>query len=161
MDYQQVVKIATLRKQIKIFVQKIEHKNILLILKNLADYQIEFDMLTNNDNVLSFTISSKYLDQCKAIVNNLIGQKDITNYIQVAKLSLVGLGLNSNPELIAKVYSSLYQEDIVIQQIITSEIKVSMLLNETDLELAIKILHKAFSLMPIDSCIKEGELGRN
>ncbi|MGD0465149.1 MAG: aspartate kinase [Gammaproteobacteria bacterium] len=161
LDYQQVAKIATLRKQIKIFVQKIEHKNILLILKNLADSHIEFDMLTNHDNVLSFTISSKYLDQCKSIVNGLIGQKDIANYIQVAKLSLVGLGLNSNPELIAKVYSSLYQEDIVIQQVITSEIKVSILLNETDLELAIKILHKAFSLMPMDSFIKEEELGRN
>ena len=149
LDYQQVAKITALRKQIKIFISNLEYKNVLLILKNLANSQIEFDMLINNDRGLSFTISSKHLEQCKAILNCILVEEETIHYMQLAKLSMVGLGLNSNPELIAKVYSCLYNENIAIQQIITSEIKVSVLLNEIDLGIAIKVLHEAFSLYSV------------
>ncbi len=149
LDYQQITKIATLRSQIRVLIKNIEHKNILLILQKMANSQIELDMLANNDRCLSFTISSKYLELFKIILSCFEINEEIIDYTQVAKLSLVGVGLNSNPELIYKIYNSLCQESIVIQQIITSEIKVSILLNEIDLGIAIKILHEAFSLATV------------
>ena len=149
LDYQQITKIATLRSQIRVLIKNIEHKNILLILQKMANSQIEFDMLANNDRCLSFTISSKHLELFKIILSCFEISEEIIAYTQVAKLSLVGVGLNSNPGLIYKIYSSLCQESIVIQQIIASEIKVSILLNEIDLGIAIKILHEAFSLVTV------------
>ena len=149
LDYQQITKIATLRSQIRVLIKNIEHKNILLILQKMANSQIELDMLANNDRCLSFTISSKYLELFKIILSCFEINEEIIDYTQVAKLSLVGVGLNSNPEIIYKIYKSICQESIVIQQIITSEIKVSILLNEIDLGIAIKILHEAFSLATV------------
>ncbi len=155
LEYKQVVKIATLSGQIKISIKNIAHRNWMLILKSFANLQIEIDMLSEHNNEVSFVISKKYLEQCKIILTTVNESVTANNFLQVAKLSLVGLGLSSNPEIVSQIYNSLYQENIAIQQMTTSEIKVSILLNETDLELAIKILHNVFlgEVQEITKCI--------
>lgn len=150
LEYSHVVKIANLSGQIKVTIKNIEQKNLEFVLKNFANLQIEIDMLTSflsvnhNNYEISFVISKKYLEQCKTVLNKASISIEFINYLQVAKLSLVGLGLSSNPEIISKIYTYLIEANIDILQVVTSEIKVSVLLNETDLELAIKILHTAF-----------------
>ena len=84
------------------------------------------------------------LKLCQKILKSLEILNNYVNYIQVAKVSIVGLGLASDPVIIGKIYSSLNSVGIKIHQIITSETKVSILLNEIDLELAIKTLHSLF-----------------
>jgi len=155
LEYKQVVKIATLSGQIKISIKNIAHRNWILVLKSFANLQIEIDMLSEHNNEVSFVISKKYFEQCKIILTTVNESVTTNNCLQVAKLSLVGLGLSSNPEIVSQIYNSLHQENIVIQQMATSEIKVSILLNETDLELAIKILHNVFlgEVQEITKCV--------
>lgn len=150
LEYSHVVKIATLSGEIKVSIKNIEQNNLEFILKNFASLQIEIDMLTSclgiagSNYEISFVINKKYLEKCKAILNKAGINNGLVSYVQVAKLSLVGLGLSSNPEIISKIYSDLLQSNIVVLQVVTSEIKVSVLLNEIDLELASKILHTTF-----------------
>lgn len=148
--YPQVAKIASLSGQIKVYITRIQQDNFQFILKNFARLQLEIDMLSAdfNNYQASFVISKQQLDQCQAIFNAANIDCNCINYVPVAKLSLIGFGLSSNPEIINKIYACLSKVNIVIQQVITSEIKVSVLLNETDLGLAIKTLHAAF-LEPI------------
>lgn len=147
LDYKQITKIAILRQQVKLIITNIDYKDVLLILKHLAEFNMEFVILNSSNYELIFTINNKFLEQCKFLLKNIIETKGIKfHYIPVAKLSLIGLGLNSNPRLISKIYNILEQQNIVIQYINTSEIKVSILLNEIDLESAVKALHEAFSL---------------
>lgn len=152
-NYNQIAKIASLTNQVKVFLINLPYKYLELLLNRFLDLQLEIDMLTsfsNNSNLdlldlnVSFVISNKNLKLCQKILKNLEILNNHVNYIQVAKVSIVGLGLASDPVIIAKIYSSLNSVGIKIHQIITSETKVSILLNEIDLELAIKTLHSLF-----------------
>ncbi len=157
LQYSQVVKMATLVGQIKICLTNIKQNHFEFILQSFANLQIEIDMLSgcfngyHDDHQISFVISNKYLEKCKAIFTTVDIPVARINYLLVSKLSLVGLGLSSNPEIINKIYAFLSKVNITVQQIITSEIKVSVLLNEIDLELAMKVLHTAFLAEILDS----------
>ena len=157
LQYSQVVKMATLVGQIKICLTNIKQNHFEFILQSFAKLQIEIDMLSgcfngyHDDHQISFVISNKYLEKCKAIFTTVDIPVARINYLLVSKLSLVGLGLSSNPEIINKIYAFLSKVNITVQQIITSEIKVSVLLNEIDLELAMKVLHTAFLAEILDS----------
>ena len=155
-NYNQIAKIASLTNQVKVCLINLKYKNLELLLNKFVDLQLEIDMFTsfiNNSNLenldlsdlnVSFVISHKNLKLCQKILKNLEILDNCINYIQIAKLSIVGLGLASDPVIISKIYSSLNSVGIKIHQIITSETKVSILLNEIDLELAIKTLHSVF-----------------
>ena len=147
LDYERIIKIAVLKEQVRVSIKNIEAQNIILILNQLADLQIQIDMLANINKNFSFVVNSRYLEQCnKILFSNVNKKNNLINYESLAKISLVGLGLASNSKLISGIYDILYRENINIEQIITAEIKVSILLNDIYLERAMKILHKAFSL---------------
>ena len=177
LTYPQVIKIASIKGQVKILIKKIKQKDFKFVLNSLADLQIEIDLLSvdlnnlqdinisycsNNKSInainpintsnhdgnydpyyqISFVINHKQLDLCKYIFSQI--GFDLIDYFKVAKISLVGLGLSSNPDIINKLYSCLLAADINIQKVVSAETKVSMLLNEIDLEVAVNILHSAF-----------------
>jgi aspartate kinase len=65
---------------------------------------------------------------------------------KVAKVSIVGVGIRSNPELAAKMFATLAERDINLLAVSASEIKVSVLVAEEEMELAVRVLHSAFGL---------------
>ncbi len=75
-----------------------------------------------------------------------IGYGELLTDDGVAKVSIVGVGIRSNPQLAAKMFETLAEQRINLLAISTSEIKVSALLAEADIELAVRVLHTAFGL---------------
>ena len=75
-----------------------------------------------------------------------IGFGDLLTDAAVAKVSIVGVGIRSNPALAAKMFETLAERRINLLAVSTSEIKVSALIAEDELELAVRVLHTAFGL---------------
>ena len=75
-----------------------------------------------------------------------IGFDEILTDDAVAKVSIVGVGIRSNPELAAKMFATLAERGINLLAVSTSEIKVSVLVKEDEMELAVRVLHTAFGL---------------
>ena len=75
-----------------------------------------------------------------------LGYKEIHSERNVAKLSIVGAGMMSNPGVAAKMFESLYNEGVNINMISTSEIRVTVLINEKDGIRAMNAVHDAFNL---------------
>ncbi|MFH4354465.1 MAG: aspartate kinase [Neisseriaceae bacterium] len=124
------------------------------ILGCVADKNIEVDMIVQNvgDNGntdFSFTVPRyDYQQSLEALNENQeqIQAKTINGDDTVVKVSVVGLGMHSHVGVAAKIFKALAEENINIQLISTSEIKVSVLIDEKYLELATRVLHKAFEL---------------
>ena len=84
-----------------------------------------------------------------SILDNLVNELDAKNYIcddNICKIGLVGVGMRSNVGIADKMFSSLANENINIQMISTSEIKITVVIDDKYTELAIKVLHDAFEL---------------
>lgn len=98
---------------------------------------------------ISFTVSR---DDAEAAVEVLeanltrIGAKKISVRNDIAKVSIVGAGMMSNPGVAAKMFEALYNQHININMISTSEIRVTVLINEKDAERAVNAVHDAFGL---------------
>jgi aspartate kinase len=75
-----------------------------------------------------------------------IGYQQLITDAAVAKVSIVGVGIRSNPQLAARMFEMLADRQINLLAVSTSEIKVSALIAEADLELAVRVLHSAFGL---------------
>jgi aspartate kinase len=75
-----------------------------------------------------------------------IGYEQLITDDAVAKVSIVGVGIRSNPQLAARMFEVLAERKINLLAVSTSEIKVSALIAEADLELAVRVLHSAFDL---------------
>jgi aspartate kinase len=75
-----------------------------------------------------------------------IGGKHISCNKEVAKVSIVGAGMMSNPGVAAKMFEALYNQNININMISTSEIRVTVLIHERDAERAVNAVHDAFEL---------------
>jgi aspartate kinase len=75
-----------------------------------------------------------------------IGYASLLHDDKVAKVSIVGVGIRSNPQLAAKMFEVLAERQINLLAVSTSEIKVSALIAEDELELAVRVLHTAFGL---------------
>ena len=82
------------------------------------------------------------LDRVKAV----LGAKSVEADKTLCKVSLVGVGMHSHPGVAARMFRTLSEEGINIRMISTSEIKISVVIDEKYLELAVRILHKAFDL---------------
>ena len=65
---------------------------------------------------------------------------------KVAKVSIVGVGIRSNPELASRMFATLAERNINLLAVSASEIKVSVLVAEDEMELAVRVLHSAFGL---------------
>ncbi len=98
---------------------------------------------------ISFTVARDEADRSIEILQNnmkRIGGKSISCNREVAKVSIVGAGMMSNPGVAAKMFEALYNENININMISTSEIRVTVLINEKDAERAVNAVHHAFEL---------------
>ena len=126
----------------------------LHILKPVSDANIEVDMIVQNvsvDNRTAFTFTVPRNDFRKAqgilkTTADEIGAWEVLGDDKIAKVSIVGVGMRSHAGVATKMFSALSDEGINIQMISTSEIKISVVIAEKYLELAVRTLHSAFEL---------------
>lgn len=125
------------------------------ILTPIGDANIEIDMIVQNLSAngttdFSFTVNRADLDKAIKVVNDKvkdeIGAADVLGKSDVVKVSLVGVGMRSHAGVASKMFQTLAENNINIEMISTSEIKVSVLIQEQHLEAAVKSLHTAFGL---------------
>ncbi|WP_188395245.1 aspartate kinase [Oxalicibacterium flavum] len=125
------------------------------ILGPVADANIEVDMIIQNQSVdgktdFTFTVPrgdyAKAIDVLDASVKNHIGAASIQGDTKVSKVSVVGVGMRSHVGIASQMFRTLSEEGINIQMISTSEIKISVLIDEKYMELAVRALHKTFDL---------------
>jgi len=125
------------------------------ILGPVSEANIDVDMIIQNVGVggatdFSFTVHrnefAKAMDILKNKVQKHIGARDVLGDNKTAKVSVVGIGMRSHVGIASKMFRTLAEEGINIQMISTSEIKISVVIDEKYLELAVRVLHKAFDL---------------
>ncbi|MCX7170324.1 MAG: aspartate kinase [Proteobacteria bacterium] len=124
------------------------------ILGAIADANIDVDMIIQNighDGSTDFSFTVNRNDYAKAMailekVKGKIGARDITGDNKICKVSAVGVGMRSHPGIASKMFRALAEDNINIKMISTSEIKISVVVDEKYLELAVRTLHKAFEL---------------
>lgn len=124
------------------------------ILGPIGEANIEVDMIVQNigaDSTTDFTFTIHRIDFEKTIeilerVAREIGAKCVTGDTKIAKVSLVGVGMRSHAGIASQMFKALFQENINIQMISTSEIKISVVIEEKYLELAVRCLHTEFGL---------------
>ncbi len=128
------------------------------ILGPVADANIDVDMIIQNvghdgTTDFSFTVNrgdyNKTLDLLKAIGAKM-NARGVVGDNKTCKVSAVGVGMRSHPGVASKMFQTLGTEGINIQMISTSEIKISVVIEEKYLELAVRVLHKAFGLDKAD-----------
>ncbi|MGC3963700.1 MAG: aspartate kinase [Rhodocyclaceae bacterium] len=124
------------------------------ILGPVAEANIDVDMIIQNVGVdgttdFSFTVNRNDMERAVAILENVkkhVGAREIRGDRSMAKVSVVGVGMRSHVGIASKMFRTLAEEGINIQMISTSEIKISVAIDEKYLELAVRVLHKAFEL---------------
>ena len=98
---------------------------------------------------LTFTVPRASLAQAMSVIEQRrgeIGYEALVHDDAVAKVSIVGVGIRSNPQLAARMFEMLAERQINLLAVSTSEIKVSALIAESELELAVRVLHSGFGL---------------
>ncbi|MBZ0131106.1 MAG: aspartate kinase [Rhodocyclaceae bacterium] len=124
------------------------------ILGPVAEANIDVDMIIQNvghdgTTDFSFTVPRGEFAKAMAILEQVkghIGAREITGDNKITKVSVVGVGMRSHVGIASKMFRTLAEEGINIQMISTSEIKISVGIDEKYLELAVRVLHKAFEL---------------
>lgn len=124
------------------------------ILGPIAKQNIEVDMIiqnTGHDNTTDFTFTVHRNDYQTAlnILQNTareLNAQEVTSDEHIAKISVVGVGMRSHAGIASSMFEALAQENINISMISTSEIKISVVVDEKYLELGVRTLHKAFNL---------------
>ncbi|MGE5380568.1 MAG: aspartate kinase [Methylocystaceae bacterium] len=124
------------------------------IFNALADESIDVDMIIqsamqNDHNDIAFTVSAVDLPRAHEVINRVaedLGGVHTYAAQNVAKVSIVGAGMQSNPGVAAAMFAALSAEGINIQMISTSEIKVSCIIDSIDCQRAVKALHQRFEL---------------
>ena len=124
------------------------------ILGPVADANIEVDMIIQNQSVdgktdFTFTVSRNDYTRAMDVLNGTkaeLGAASITGDAKVSKISVVGVGMRSHVGVASQMFRTLSEEGINIMMISTSEIKISVLIDEKYMELAVRALHKAFEL---------------
>ncbi len=125
------------------------------ILGPIGDANIDVDMIIQNAGVagttdLSFTVHrneyQKALDVLNKQVKDHIKASDIRGDNKICKVSMVGVGMRTHAGIASQMFRTLAEEGINIQMISTSEIKISVVIDEKYMELAVRALHKAFGL---------------
>ncbi|HBX60077.1 MULTISPECIES: aspartate kinase [unclassified Methylophaga] len=124
------------------------------ILGPIAKKNIEVDMIiqnTGHDSTTDFTFTVHRNDYQTALkllkeTSESMGAREVTGDEHIAKISLVGVGMRSHAGIASTMFETLAQENINISMISTSEIKISVVVDEKYLELGVRALHKAFQL---------------
>ena len=124
------------------------------ILGPISEAEVEVDVIVQNVSIdgktdFTFTVSNEDQETVKKILSDI---KDQVNYKElilnpdIAKVSLVGAGMRSQSGVASKAFKALSDNDVNIQIICTSEIKITMVIKEEEVEKAINVLHKEFEL---------------
>lgn len=125
-----------------------------MVFKTLADNNISVDMIVQSSmrdgvNDISFTVAQddlrKSLETIEEIIK-VVGAQGYTHDADVAMVSVVGAGMNSNPGVAAMMFGALADTDINIDMISTSDIKISCIVKNSEAEQAVKTLHTKFAL---------------
>ena len=124
------------------------------ILSPIGEANIEVDMIVQNVGAdgttdFTFTVSRNEYERATEVARKVaeeLGAKGVRNSLDICKVSLVGVGMRSHAGIAAKMFRTLAGEGINIRMISTSEIKISVVVEDKYLELAVRALHKAFEL---------------
>jgi aspartate kinase len=124
------------------------------IFNALAKAEVNIDMIIQNKAVdettnIDFTVPVSDLNDAKAVVHKFVESGDIKDdsYNEdICKVSVVGVGMKSHSGVAARAFSTMAKENININMIATSEIKISMVIDEKYAELAVRSLHNAYEL---------------
>jgi aspartate kinase len=157
MEQATITGIAFNRDEAKITVRAVPDRPGIAyqILGQIADANIEVDMIIQNQSVegktdFTFTVPrGDYEKSLKIIdgeVKQHLGASQVAGDAKVSKVSVVGVGMRSHVGIASQMFRTLSEESINIQMISTSEIKISVLIDEKYMELAVRALHKAFGL---------------
>src|SRR5271154_1308897 len=152
-----VTGIAYSRDEAKITLHKVPDRPgvAAAIFGPLADAGVNVDMIVQNVSEdgrktdLTFTVSRSELARALGAIEKAatqIGYKDLAADSNVAKISIIGIGMRSHPGVAQTMFRTLAEKGINIQVISTSEIKVSVLIAEEYVELAVRALHSAYEL---------------
>lgn len=124
------------------------------ILKPISDANIEIDMIVQNiaedkTTDFTFTVHRNDYDKTMQILQSTgsdLGAKKVVGDDKIVKVSIVGVGMRSHAGIATQMFGALADEGINIQMISTSEIKISVVVDEKYLELAVRTLHESFGL---------------
>jgi aspartate kinase len=122
------------------------------IFDRIGSAEINVDMIVqgigkDEKATISFTVSKPDLQEALKIVEEAVkelGGADVLADEKIAKVSIVGVGMRSHSGIAARMFQSLARENINIQMISTSEIKLSCVIDESDIDLAVKAIHDEF-----------------
>lgn len=148
--------IAFQRDEAKLTIRGIpDHPGVAhQVLGPISDAHINVDVIIQNASEkgltdLTFTVPRNDYKPCMDVLNGLVtklGAQDIRGDDKIAKVSIVGVGMRSHSGVANKMFKTLSDKNINIQMISTSEIKVSVIIDEAKLDLAVQSLHEAFDL---------------
>ncbi|WP_128891724.1 aspartate kinase [Erythrobacter sp. HKB08] len=157
MERQHVTGIAHDKNEAKIILTRVPDKPgaVAHIFDPLAKASINVDMIIQNvgrdkgETDVTFTVPQADLARAQALLEDKredIGFNRIITDSQIAKISVVGVGMKSHAGVAATMFQALADRGINIQAITTSEIKVSVMIDEDETELAVRVLHTAYGL---------------
>ena len=157
MERQLITGIAHDKNEAKIIVTRVPDKPgaVANIFTPLAEASINVDMIIQNDSKdneetdVTFTVPRADLARSVDILEaakESIGFRRVITDVEVAKISVVGVGMRSHAGVAATMFKTLAERGINIEAISTSEIKVSVLIDEDETELAVRVLHSAYGL---------------
>lgn len=120
----------------------------------LARHGINVDIIIQsvgreNTKDISFTVARTDLQEAMTLLNEnkeALTAKSVECSTNVSKISIIGAGMTSNPGVAAKMFEALYSANINIKMIATSEIRITVLIDEEDTNRAMRVVHDAFSL---------------
>jgi aspartate kinase len=149
--------VASQRDEAKITVKDVPDRPgvAYAILGPIADAHIDVDVIVQNvghDGMTDMTFTVNRNDYAKAMkllkeqVQPHIKCREVSGDEKIAKVSIVGMGMRSHAGIAAQMFRTLAEEGINIQMISTSEIKITVVIDEKYTELAVRVLHKAFEL---------------
>ncbi|BDI59547.1 aspartate kinase [Qipengyuania nanhaisediminis] len=161
MERQHVTGIAHDKNEAKIILTRVPDKPgaVAHIFEPLADASINVDMIIQNvgrdkgETDVTFTVPQADLPRAQAMLEDRrgdIGFNRIITDSKIAKISVVGVGMKSHAGVASTMFRSLSDRGINIQAISTSEIKISVMIDEDETELAVRVLHTAYGLDAAD-----------
>ena len=157
MERQHVTGIAHDKNEAKIILTRVPDKPgaVAHIFEPLANASINVDMIIQNvgrdkgETDVTFTVPQADLARAQALLEDRRGEIGFNRLItdsQIAKISVVGVGMKSHAGVASTMFKALSDRGINIQAISTSEIKISVLIDEDETELAVRVLHTAYGL---------------
>ncbi len=161
MESQLITGIAADKNEAKVILTRVPDRPgaVAHIFGPLASANINVDMIIQNvgrdkgETDVTFTVPAADLLRAQTLLEaqkDVIGYNRIITDSKIAKISVVGVGMKSHAGVAATMYKAMADRGINIQAISTSEIKVSVLIDEDETELAVRVLHTAYGLDAVD-----------